>query len=118
AGETSIMFDGEVPYADPWAVVLAGQFSPATDYEVQGIFVRESGSRAEWSAWLAVTTPDIKLGPLDLDIDQIADEVGQAVGERLDWTVHNTRETIERLREAFLEDGVGSANAYLDRQRV
>lgn len=120
--EADPFFSQEYPYdADNLtpSVVIVGDFIlPGESYEVASIFVPYSGRDMEVSDWIPVTTPDIRLGPLDVQIDEIAAEVQEAVGELSDWATHNTRETIERLREAFLEDGAGSAKAYLDRQRV
>src|SRR5690606_14755693 len=62
-----LQFDTEVPYGDPWRWILHGEFPRITPHVVRGIFV--GPSNAEWSGWLAVTTPDIKLGASDIAID-------------------------------------------------
>lgn len=61
SGETLPFFDGEVPYGTPWATQISAQLTAATDYEVRGIFIRESGSLSAWSSWLSVTTDNIRL---------------------------------------------------------
>jgi hypothetical protein len=63
-GTTDIVFDGEHPYGTPWKNVLQGSFLPATNYEVRGILV--GPKRSTWSAWLDVTTDDVRLGAADL----------------------------------------------------
>jgi hypothetical protein len=62
--------------------------------------------------------PDIRIPGGWLDLDGVAEQVRDSVSEMSDWERHNTRETIESIREAFLEDGASSANAYLDRQKI
>jgi hypothetical protein len=71
-GEAEPFFDGEVPYAPPYSVILNGQFPPNTRLEVRGILVRESGMESTWSSWLLVTTDDIKLGAKDINVDIVA----------------------------------------------
>lgn len=98
-GETDPMFDGEVPYSAPFKVILAGQFSPNTAYEVRGIFVRQSLNESTWSAWIDVTTPNVKLiAGKDFDpftgvtgFDQLADDLG---GYQ-DWIGGTVRELLE-----------------------
>lgn len=62
-----LQFDTEVPYGDPWRWILHGEFPRITPHVVRGIFV--GPANAEWSGWLAVTTPDIKLGASDIAVD-------------------------------------------------
>ncbi|HWJ89101.1 MAG TPA: phage tail protein [Pelagibacterium sp.] len=87
-----LMFEAEVPYGDPWRWVLYGQFTPNTPYVVRGIFIGPES--AEWSGWLAVTTPNIKFGPddLTLDLTNIARDVLDQLGLK-------PRELIERFKQ-------------------
>jgi len=81
AGETSAMFDGEVPYGEPWRVILAGQFAPVTDYEVRGIFRISSEATSSWSDWLPVTTPAVQeLDVTDIQVNQLGQELRNAHG--------------------------------------
>lgn len=72
ASSLEIVFDGEIPYGDPdydnpsRSVILNGVFLPDEDYAVQGIYLPYSGRQTEWSAWIPVTTPDVRLGSKDL----------------------------------------------------
>ncbi|MGL5166628.1 MAG: phage tail protein [Afipia sp.] len=71
AGEPALIFDGELPYGAPAVgvrfVTLNAVLLPNTAYEARGIFVPYSGRETTWSAWLAVTTPDVKLSTLDFE---------------------------------------------------
>lgn len=62
------VFDGVVEY-DPTesspSVVLQGQFTPDTLYEVRGRFRPFGKRRTNWSSWLEVTTPDIRINTID-----------------------------------------------------
>lgn len=108
--DNAVVWDsGEQPYdptdADPvtrtitWAGIL-----PDTDYEVRGRFISPpaSGRTNDWSDWLAVTTPDVKLGSLDVDLAEIQAEVATLV----DFANRASREAlrqIERLGTTFTE---------------
>lgn len=105
-GDLAVIFDGELPYdvadASP-AVVLNGTFLPDTVYEVRGLYVPFSARASDWSGWLTVTTPDVRLGPLDVvygDID--LDELGTQIEGYFDWIGGNIREVIEKVQEQDL----------------
>lgn len=72
-GGGDLVFDGEVPYdvteATPSRVLSGAWLLPNEAYEVSGIFLPFSGRATEWSAWLDVTTPNVKLGAADIEID-------------------------------------------------
>lgn len=107
-----LVFDSDSqPYADPWRWILQGQFTPTTVYVVRGIFV--GPPLADWSGWLSVTTPDVRLGPLDViygDID--LDELGQQFEGLLDWMGGNVRDLIEQAEaQAVLTGDQELANA-------
>jgi hypothetical protein len=95
AGETDPMFDGEVPYGFPHKVILSGQFSPNVQHEVRGIFVRTSGSQSDWSSWISVTTPNVLLSNLDIDIGDIS----STVAELTEWIGEGTRAAMQQLRQ-------------------
>jgi hypothetical protein len=65
-----IVFDGEAPYDPSEATpsrVLSGAWCVGNEeYEVAGKLLPFSGRGTEWSAWLAVTTPDVGYAPEDL----------------------------------------------------
>lgn len=117
ADEDRLEFDSPpLPYGDPWKWILQGQFSANTDYEVRGIFV--GPPNAQWSGWLPVTTPDVKLTSLDIELDDIANDIAEQVSGLEDWTRHNTRETIEEKRKAILLNVAGAVGDYNDRQII
>lgn len=110
AGADGLIIDGRAPY-DPEEIEPSAQWSgdpllPNVDYEVRGKLVPFSGRATEWSAWLPVTTPDVKLGPLDVvygDID--LDELGEQVEGFFDWMGKSVRELIEESQALALLAG-------------
>ncbi|MET3899664.1 hypothetical protein ABIB57_003626 [Devosia sp. UYZn731] len=81
ADDGPLIFDSDSqPYADPWRWMLQGQFPPNVLCFVRGIFVGPPA--AEWSGWLAVTTPNVKLGASDiaLDLSNLAQDVLNQMG--------------------------------------
>ena len=114
--ETSgdVVFDGTIPYditiVAP-AIILNGVFLPNEDYEVRGKFIPFSGRDTNWSAWLAVTTPDVKLSISDFDLEAFRE------------IVRSNRAEIDRLRDIVTTDGfqatiLSTANSYLQRRTI
>lgn len=114
-GVADPFFDGEFPYdvsiVSPSNYVVTAAILPNEDYEVRGMFLPFSGRETLWSDWLNVTTPDVKLGPLDIEVDLEA--LADSVGEQLSWVKNGVRTLIDRFREigSILEE-VDRENAY------
>jgi hypothetical protein len=111
-----LQFDAEVPYADPWKWILQGQFPPNTPHVVRGIFIGPQAS--EWSGWLAVTTPNIKLGALDIDIafDEIAAEISEDL-KFISLSIRDVEENFERLGSLLSEQDLANYNDKLAMRR-
>lgn len=97
-------FDGEFPYrADIVGTasqpIFSPSFVPNAALEVRGRYIPYSARETDWTGWLAVTTPDIKLGPLDViygDID--LDELGQQMNGLLEWMGQTVRDLYEQAQ--------------------
>lgn len=101
-GATNPFIDVSVPYGSPWRTQIGGNFINATEYEARGIFVTYDRAPAEWSAWLSVTTPDVKLTP-GLDFDPFEgvvgfDQLGDDLAGYLEWIGQSPRELIEAIQ--------------------
>lgn len=122
AGNDALVFDSSVSYPrEPITTaraILNGDFPGDTKCEVRGRFVPFTDRSTEWTGWLEVTTPDVKLGSLDVEFDEIAEEVTEYVADRMDWTIYNTREVIENARRNALQDTWGTIGAEMDRQSI
>lgn len=104
-GAAALVFDGEVTYdpaeAAPSRTIYGNFMLPATDYEVRGRFLPFSGRETEWSAWLAVTTPNVGIGIIDLTA-ALARDVREQQGR--------LRDLIEQFRQ------VGTLLEAVDRE--
>lgn len=105
-GDTEIFLSGEVPYGNPWRTIIQGEFPPDAEFEVRGIFVRNSGGLSEWSDWLYVKTLNVKLIP-GLDFDPYEGVVNfESLEDDLagyfNWIGQNVREIIEQQQEQAL----------------
>lgn len=106
-------WQGEAP--DPiWGSArLTQAILPNTIYDVQIEYVPFSGRATMISPRLRVTTPDIRLGPLDViygDID--LDQLGIQIEGYFDWLGENMRELIEQAQaQAVLTGDQELANA-------
>lgn len=126
SGVTDPFFDATVPYPEtpvPIArMILNGDFPPNVAVEVRGMFIPFTDRDTDWSVWLPVTTPDVKL-VAGLDFDPYEGVIGfDTLGDDLegyqDWIGSGIRETERRLEEIDLwiaDQDLG--NAY-DRQKI
>lgn len=124
--DDQLIFDGSVPYPTepvPIArIILNGSFPPNARFEVRGQFVPFTDRDTEPSAWLPVTTPDIKLvAGLDFDpyegVTGFDNLDGDLAGYQ-QWVGSGIREIERRLEELELvitDQDLG--NAY-DRQQI
>ncbi|MBP1844751.1 hypothetical protein J2046_003018 [Rhizobium petrolearium] len=101
------VFDSDsTPYAAPHEWVLNGTFLPATLYQARGKFVPYSRRETEWSDWIDVMTPNVRLtSGLDFDpydgtigFDNLADDLK----DYQDWLGSGRREILEKLEEIGL----------------
>jgi hypothetical protein len=120
AGTADVVFDGEIPYDEDVVsptVTLGGSFLPGVAYEVRGIYVPFSGRATEWSAWLAVTTPNIRLGINDIELE--LDEIAADIIDGLQWASAGVRRALENFRQlGSLLSEVDLANYQLRQQLV
>lgn len=80
------MIDTTRPYQAPhrWHLM---DVIPATGYEVQARLISSIATRSQWSVWMPVTTPDVRLGVEDLkddilgDLGDFTDELDRIDGE-------------------------------------
>jgi len=101
-GAENPFIDVVVNYGSPWRTQIVGNLINATEYEVRGIYMTYDRAPAEWSAWLSVTTPDVKLVP-GKDFDPYSGVVGfdQLDDDLRDWTTwmgQSPRELIEAIQ--------------------
>lgn len=106
-GDTLPFFEGEFPYQDEVIgpasqPIFSNSFVADMDLEVRGKYVPYSARQTNWTGWLTVTTPDIKLVP-GLDFDPFGDVVGfENLADDLagyqDWIGSSARELIEQAQ--------------------
>lgn len=66
-----VVFDSDsTRYASPYEALLPAVFLSDTEYEVRGRYIPISRRPTEWSAWLAVTTPDV-IDELEATLDKV-----------------------------------------------
>lgn len=83
-GEAGPFFSQEYPYdagnLTPSVIIVGDFLLPNEGYEVASIFVPFSGRDMAESDWLSVTTPNIRLTPLDVELGNIARDVLDQMG--------------------------------------
>ncbi|WP_052731801.1 hypothetical protein [Devosia geojensis] len=107
AVDGSLVFDGELPYdaaaLDP-SVTLNATFLPNTAYFVRGKYAPFSGRRTEWSDYLPVTTPNVRIGALDIELGNLAGEILGDLGPRVRQTIESFKQLGTLLEEADREN--------------
>lgn len=127
AEDGSQAFYGKVPYGpiekdgEPISlksVVLNGTFLPNEDYEVEGAFVPFSGRGIEPTGWMAVKTPDIKLGPVDIYIEGVVEGVIEIVDDNYRFMGPGLRELIDDARRLAASLTSQDFANYRDKQQL
>lgn len=90
-----IVWEGEAPRPEPGEARITQALLPNEDYEVQIQYMPYSGRVTVESSWLAVTTPNIKLGALDIDISFA--EIAAEVIPELQWLSLKLTDVVENL---------------------
>lgn len=109
AATAAIAFDGETPFDAAGSRVLNAVFLPATDYQARGKYLPFSSRATDWSAWLAVTTPDTRMSVAE-------------IGEDIRAAILDLRADVDRLKRdvpvGLAESSIDTANAVLARKSV
>jgi hypothetical protein len=72
ASDETIVTRGRTDQLAAGSLIVSQSLLPDTDYEVRGQYLPSAPRDMLWSDWLAVTTPDVKLGLADFDTALIA----------------------------------------------
>src|SRR5690606_21247708 len=91
-GSGELVWEGEAPVPVTGSARLVEALLKDEDYYVQIQYVPNSGRPTVASSWLPVTTPDIGITSLDVQLDDIANDIAEQVAGLEDWARHNTRE--------------------------
>lgn len=106
-----IVWEGEAPRPELGEARITQALLPAEDYEVQIQYMPFSGRVTVESSWLSVTTPNVRLGPLD--IEGLFDLIAAEISEDLKWLSVNARnaiENFERLGSLLAEQDLANFN--------
>lgn len=119
ASDLSYVNDGRAVEFERGAILIApGTLLPNEAYQVRGRYGTYDGnSPFEWSAWIPVTTLDIRLGPLDIypfDVESFNEDVTDM------WKWQN--EALRYVQEELDRQGKimadGQAGSFTDRQQL
>ncbi|SER57501.1 phage tail protein [Rhizobium sp. NFR03] len=119
----AIVFDSDQQlYAAPYAWILSGVWLlPATEYEAQGRLLRNSLSvETEPSAWLPVTTDDIRFSTQDLHLQEISQAIGSELAALEEWVWRDTniRKLIEDRKALALGISEQDLANYSDKKQL
>lgn len=112
-----VVFDSDqIVYASPFSWLLDSPLILHDQrYMVRGRYISELNPNQNWSDYIEVLTPNIRLDPyLDIDTEALEDFIGVAD----EWIGWNTRESIEQARKLMLLDIDQDVSNYKDKQQV
>lgn len=105
----------KIVYASPYSWILDYDVWPNTEYEVRGRYISVLNPNQNWSDWLTVLTPDVKINVFkDIDVQDISD----IIQDSTEWFNWNTRESIEEARRNILLDIDQDSGNFLDKQQI
>ncbi|WP_449395594.1 hypothetical protein [Devosia riboflavina] len=90
-----IVWEGEAPRPELGEARITQALLPNENYEVQIQYMPYSGRVTVESSWLAVTTPNIKLGALDIDISFA--EIAAEIIPELKWLSINLKDALDNF---------------------
>lgn len=117
----AVVYDSDaLTYEAPYEWILSGNFLPNTVYEVRGRFVPEDASVlvTDWSAWLEVTTPDVRMTLDDVYVDVNLLGLPELIEDATNWISGGVRELIESVYDRITDVQDTSFMAFLDRQTI
>ncbi|WP_276946658.1 phage tail tip fiber protein [Haematobacter massiliensis] len=120
-GQDAILHDTDaLPYDAPFAWILApASLSPDTLYQVRGVYVSGQAVYAQWSDWVEVRTPDVRLTALDVVYGEgTVEELAARLDDWIEWAGAGTRDLLEQLRANIVRNIDAEAAAYTDRRRL
>ncbi len=103
-----LVFDSDSnAYASPYAWLISGAWMLSdTEYEARGRYVPYSSRQTEWSEWLSVTTPDLRLSYADLAADILS-----ALNVLQEWINDGLTDQIEANAQAILAEAQARIDA-------
>jgi hypothetical protein len=76
ASTGDIVFDSDsTRYEAPYSWVLNANFKGSTDYEARGRFIPSGTRVTNWSDWLPVTTPNVVVTDLIVDLQHVKNDI-------------------------------------------
>ncbi len=120
----AVVFDSSAtPYADPFEWVISGNWClSATEYQVKGKEVPYSGRETEWSEWLSVITPDIRVTLEDLSqdiidkLDELQEWIDDDLLSKVNQTIIDLNAAVEQIDQEE-QDRIDGAIEAADRYR-
>lgn len=112
-GQTENSIETTRRYDEPFLWHLLNVI-PDTQYQVQARLLSDLTPKSVWSSWIDVTTPDVRLGSGDVDVEVIKEEVRDDLGGYLEWidetgeVIRSVRDEIDAIRDAAAEQDFGN----------
>lgn len=118
AATGEIVHEGRTDVVEAGNILISHNIRPNVLYEVQGQYVPRSDVETIWSGWLSVTTPDVRLGPLDVYFDIDLGEINDLISDGTQWLREGTRDLIDELLQVASTTADQQLGNYNDRQQL
>lgn len=81
---TTPLLDVKRPFDEPYQWTFT-ELLPNTSYQVRGRLISKLTGKSVWSVWITATTPNIKLGPADVDYSTVTAEINSDLDDLVEW---------------------------------
>lgn len=113
-----VVLPGRTQFVEAGNILISHNIRPNVLYGVQGRYISKSEVENEWSGWLSVTTPDVRLGPLDVYFDIDLEEINDLISDSTEWIREGTRDLIDEMLQVANTSADQELGNYNDRQQL
>lgn len=110
--------EGRTDQPQAGSLITSQGLLPNEDYGIRGRYIPRGDRETLWSGFLAVHTPDIKLGAKDIDVAADLTTIGQDVKSVFTELGRDIESLWQRLEEATTAFSLDGAVGQIDRQKM
>lgn len=103
AADNTVVNRGRTDNVEAGSVIISENLLPETEYEVRGRYIPGNPRETEWSAWIPVTTPDVRLSIIEFE-SGLRDYVGNKLGEGIENLDFNAQRIAANAAEQEAEN--------------
>lgn len=115
---SEVVYRGRTDEPESGSILISQSLLPNVAYQARGKLVPISDRRTNWSGWLDVVTPDIRLSDVDVYLPGMVEEIRDFVDDSTEWIRDGSRRLIDNVTSIALQALEQDARNYTDRQEL